>query len=258
MTHNIVPPSIEEQLRAALVEVADFITVDPTPAAWPNGDFSRTRARTGRVLALAVVALVLAVGVGVGARLTTSRTEPRLRASEPARTSTTRSTTTSATPPSTKSSSVRFVDEGALTVPRTYRTGAISLLPPPSGAQPALTALDAFRQLTDHATLPWKGAAPTAHLVLALATISDFGPTNTNSTVTPFIDHRFAWVAIYTHVPSANIDDLGGAGPTGGVGLVTPASTEVSSTAGQSDYTFLVFIDAQSGAVLDSQGTTAS
>ena len=171
----------------------------------------------------------------------------------------TTSRSTTPTPQSGEAPPIPFVEEGSLTAPRTYRAGNISLLPPPKGTQPHLTARVAFERLTGQGSFPWKGTPPTAHMILAEATISDFGQSGSDGTVIPFIDHRLAWVAIYTHVPTSNLNLSGGAGPTGGAG---PAGTTtvpaLTTTSGTSNFTVLVFLDATTGAVLDSQGTTAA
>jgi hypothetical protein len=183
-----------------------------------------------RTFAVAALAGLLAVGVAIAVNGTTSANDSRRT-------------------PATAASS--FVDDGPIDTVRTYRGGLISLLPP-EGSRTHISASEAYHAYVANKTFPWRHEPPNPHLVLADATISDYGTTHGDGTVTPFIDHRLAWVVTFTHVPYESIGSRGTvSGPH-----VTPASRPGPTA--PSNFSVLVFVDASNGKVLDSQGADAS
>ena len=125
-----------------------------------------------------------------------------------------------------------FIDDGPLKAPRTYNGGHITLLPPPAGVEPRITASAAY------ATAGRAGAAlvvppvPTPHLVLTIATISDY-----RDAEGPIVDHRLVWVVIFTNV---RVRTIGGPIPRSGTSY--PATTSRPTTG-----SVLSFVDATTG-----------
>ena len=228
MTQEVAPP-IEDRLRAALTNIAEQVSIDPLPAMWSDEDERRTPSRRVRVFAVAALATSIAVGVAITVNTTTSANHPRPT-------------------PATVASS--FVDDGPLDAVRTYRGGLISLLPPESTST-HITALEAYQAYVANKTYPWRHEPPNPHLVLAESTISDYGETHANGTVTPFIDHRLTWIVTFDHVPPAGTR----VGKSSGPPTTPPAPL---GRRGPSNFTVLVFVDASTGEVLDAQGADAS
>lgn len=140
------------------------------------------------------------------------------------------------TTPSTGNSN--FIDDGPLKTPRTYNGGHITLLPPPTGIEPRITASAAY------ATAGRAGAAvivppvPTPHLVLTIATISDYRDANG-----PIVDHRLVWVIIFANV---RVRSIGGPAPLPGTSYhATPLSPATGSV--------LSFVDATTGAYTNTE-----
>ena len=231
-----VGPSIEERLTAALTEVARSVSIEQPPA-WIVDD-EVTRPRGWRTVALASIAAILVVAVAIALTVRARTTAGNSR--HPA-------TASTSTP------NARFVDDGPLDAPRTYRGGLITLLPPTGHVPAALTALAAYQAYTANNTYPWRHTPPKPHLVLAKTTIYDYGATHKDGTVTPFLDHRLTWVVTFTHVPYASVGNPGGK-PLGPA--TTPAPGPTPSR--PSNLTVLVFVDASTGKVLDAQGQNAS
>lgn len=234
MTPDIAP-SLEEQLHDALHEVAECVTLDRLPTVWPDEASVPPRSRRTRILAAVAITVALAVGVAVTVKATTSATRPRRPAANTAPTT---------SPP--------FVDEGALTTPRFYRDGLMALLPPPKGTRPRVTAAEAYAA----SGYPWRQEPPSPHLVLADATIFDYGTAHNDGSVTPLIDHRLAWVVTYTDVP------VGSSRGGGGVVLTQPGETTTPTApvdpAALSGETVLVFVDATTGESIDAQAFPGS
>jgi hypothetical protein len=146
----------------------------------------------------------------------------------------------------TSRSLVAFVDDGPLTAARVYSNGLTTLLPPPVGIEPGVTASQAYEARRG---FPWKHEPAQPHLVLAKATIFDYGQAHNNGTVTPFVDNRLVWVVTFDNVPRSAIGGPGGPAPRRGV-----TTTTAPATAERSRGTVLVFVDAHTGAALDSEG----
>jgi hypothetical protein len=218
-----VAPSIEEEIRAALTEVAECVAVEQRPTIGTDNDI-RPHTSRARVLMLAGIAAVLAITVAVAVRATDTRDAPT-------------------TP---NSHAAPFVDDGPLVTPRFYRGGAVALLPPEPGTQPRVSAAEAYRARLG---FPWRHEPMRPHLVLARATIFDYGAAHNDGTVTPFIDDRLAWVVTYENVPRSSIGGPGGPAPRRGV---TTVPTTAPAASGQ---TVLVFVDATTGRALDAQST---
>ncbi len=85
--------------------------------------------------------------------------------------------------------------------------------------------------------------------MLAKATIFDYGQGHNNGTVTPFIDDRLAWVVMFLDVPASSMRLHGG--PARKPGVATKTTTSGTGPGA----TVLIFVDAKTGKVLDSQGT---
>lgn len=239
MTPDIAP-SIEQRLHDALHEVAESVTLDQLPRLWPDDTPLEPRGRRTRILAAAVIVVALAVGVAVTVKATTSATRSRSREHRANITPTT-------SPP--------FVNEGALTNPRFYRDGLTALLPPPKGTRPRVTAEEAYAARSGY---PWRQEPRFPHLVLADATIFDYGTTHNDGSVTPLIDHRLAWVVTYTDVPVGSLRQGGGPARQVTRPRQTNTSTAPLDPSARSGETVLVFVDATTGESIDAEGFPGS
>ena len=194
------------------------------------------------VLVLAGIAVASAIGVvfTVNAATTSARSSDRRAPAT--------STTTSTTIP-------MFVDDGPLTAVHIYRGGLISLAPPPAGTRPRVTASDAFSNRGGYA---WREEPAPPHVLLAVATVSDYGrgAGDGDGTVSPFIDHRLVWVVEYSDVSAASFPRAG-RGVLGGTGMAstTRAPGPTTSTAPDArTFTVLSFVDAATGTHLGTSG----
>jgi hypothetical protein len=168
------------------------------------------------VLVLAGIAVASSVGVVITVNAATTARSSERHAPVPASTSTT---------------IPKFFDDGSLTAPRTYRGGVISLVPPPIGTQPLVTASAAFANRGG----AWRKQPPAPHLVLAVATLS--------GRFVPLIDHRLVWVITYHDVPA---DYLARSTTT------TRAATTPNSVRAASGLDVLSFVDASTATHLGS------
>lgn len=192
------------------------------------------RSRRKPVLVMAGIAIVSAIGVVI----ISVNAAPSARSSEPR-------------PPvsnSTPTTIPRYVDDGTLTAPRTYRGGRIELAPPPIGTRPRVTVDEAFANRGGYA---WKSEPRTPHLMLAVATVADYVASKSDGTVTPIIDHRLVWVVTYSDVPA---DDIARAGNTRPGTVVTFPTTTSASAPKATGYTVLSFVDAATGKPLGASG----
>jgi hypothetical protein len=162
------------------------------------------------VLLLAGIAVASAAGVviTVNAATTARSSEPR-----------------TPVPTATSTTIPKFVDDGTLTAPRTYRGSLISLVPPPIGTRPRVTASEAFANRGG----TWRKEPPAPHLVLAVATLS--------GRIVPFIDQRLVWVITYRDVPA---------------NYLAHSATSTTSAGAESALTVLSFVDASTATRLGS------
>ena len=192
------------------------------------------RSRRKPVLIMAGIAIVSAIGVVI----ISVNAAPSARSSE-------------RHPPvsnSTPTTIPRFVDDGTLMAPRTYRSGRIELAPPPIGTRPRVTVDEAYANRGGYG---WKSEPPTPHLMLAVATVADYVASKSAGTVTPIIDHRLVWVVTYTDVPADDIARAGNTRPGTVPTFPTTTSVAVPKATG---YTVLSFVDAATGKALGASG----
>jgi hypothetical protein len=134
---------------------------------------------------LAVLIAAAIIGAGCGAR--TNDTALRTRNRHPAEAG-------SANLP-------EFIDDGPVTDPLRFDGENILLDSPDSGQTSQVTAGEAFGAFLSANPVPASELVeplPTPHLVLASATIADYGPMSSDNVVQPYVDDRLVWVVVYS------------------------------------------------------------
>ena len=114
-----------------------------------------------------------------------------------------------------------------------WADGHITLLPPPPGLHPAISADAADALAGRDGELFIVPPVPRPHLVLTKATISDYGGPNGL-----IVDHRLMWVIIFANVRVR---------PIGGIAVPRASIPKTSTTVARFTGTVLSFVDATTG-----------